>query len=115
MRSRGIDISEQRARRVTAADFETFDMILAMDRSNRSALFKLAPSDHHSKIALFLEYAPNLSVQEIPDPFFGDKDGFDYACQLIDAACRGLFVSLTANAATSQTTPAITPFAPING
>lgn len=114
MLARGIDISDLRARRVTHDDFETFDLILAMDRSNRDALIKLAPKEHEHKISLFMDYAPNLAVHEIPDPFFGDKDNFDYACQLIDAACRGLFVSLTAQSA-AHTTPASRPSVPMNG
>ncbi len=114
MLSRGIDISDLRARRVTSSDFEKFDLILAMDRSNRNALRKRAAIDHHEKIVLLMDYAPNLSVHEIPDPFFGNKDAFDYACQLIDAACRGLFVKLTARPL-SQTTSADRPLAPMNG
>ena len=91
----GIDISDIRARRVTPEDFESYDLILAMDRSNRNALMRMAPAHYSEKIKLFLTYAPNLSVQEVPDPFFGDMDNFDYVCQLVDAACRGLLVSLT--------------------
>lgn len=107
MSARGIDISAFRARRVTPEDFERFDLILAMDRSNRDALLKMAPRDHKHKVALFMDYAPNLCVHEIPDPFFGDLDGFDYAYQLIEAACRGLLVSVTARpAAEAQATPA---------
>jgi protein-tyrosine phosphatase len=119
MRIRGIDIGDQRARRITLSDFEQFDLILAMDRTNRNALLKLAPKDYHHKIRLFLDYAPNLCVHEIPDPFFGDHDGFDYVCQLVDAACRGLLVSLTTQQPMAQTTPATPPasrpLAPLNG
>jgi protein-tyrosine phosphatase len=119
MRLRGIDISEQRARRITLADFQNFDLILAMDRANRNALLKLAPKEFHGKIKLFLDYAPNLCVHEVPDPFFGNEEGFDYVCQLIDAACRGLLVSLTvvqpADPAPAQATPASSPLASLNG
>lgn len=115
MRVRGIDISYLRARRITAADFDRFDLILAMDRANRAGLYKLAPKDRQSKIGLLMDHAPNMTVQEIPDPFFGDKGAFDYACQLIDAACRGLLVSLTAQTAPDQATPASRPLAPLNG
>jgi protein-tyrosine phosphatase len=97
MRLRGIDISGLRGRRITPADFDKFDLILAMDRANRDALLKLAPRDEHrNKVHLLMDYAPNLSVHEIPDPFFGQSKCFDYVCQLVDAACRGLLVSLTA-------------------
>lgn len=95
VRGMGIDISDIRARRVTSADFDGYDLILAMDRANRNALLRMAPAQHREKIKLFLTYAPNLSVQEVPDPFFGDADNFDYVCQLVDAACRGLLVNLT--------------------
>jgi len=115
MLARGVDISELRARRVVPSDFESFDLILAMDRSNRNRLLALAPRGHHHKIALFMSYAPNLSVNEIPDPFFGDLDGFDYACQLIDAACRGLLVSLTAQPGIQMTPAAKSSAASMNG
>lgn len=95
LRGMGIDISSIRARRVTPSDFETYDLILAMDRANRNALMRMTPANHRDKIKLFLTYAPNLSVQEVPDPFFGQARNFDYVCQLVDAACRGLLVSLT--------------------
>lgn len=114
MRFRGIDISERRARRITPADFQKFDLILAMDRANRNALLKLAPTEYHSKIKLFLDFAPNLCVHEVPDPFFGNEEGFDYVCQLVDTACRGLLVSLTA-AQPAQATPASSPSASLNG
>jgi low molecular weight protein-tyrosine phosphatase len=118
--ARGIDISDLRARQVTPEDFEAFDLILAMDKSNRQGLFKLAPKQHHDKIRLFMDCAPNFGVHEIPDPFFGDKEGFDYVVQLIDAASRGLLRSLTvkppAQGQQAQAmAPASRPLAPLNG
>jgi protein-tyrosine phosphatase len=114
MRIRDIDISEIRARRVCEEDFERFDLILAMDRSNRDGLLKLAPPQHHHKIALLMSYAPNRCIKEIPDPFFGELDGFDYAYQLIEAACRGLLVKLTTRVPPPQATPT-SPSASLNG
>jgi low molecular weight protein-tyrosine phosphatase len=125
--SRGIDISDLRARQVTPQDFEEFDLILAMDKANRQGLMKLAPKDKQHKIRLFMDCAPHFGVHEIPDPFFGDKDSFDYVVQLIDAASRGLMRALTAKppagatattAPTSQAqaiAPASRPLAPLNG
>jgi protein-tyrosine phosphatase len=105
VRAMGIDISTIRARRVTPSDFESYDLILAMDRANRNALLRMAPVHHRDKIKLFLAYAPNLSVHEVPDPFFGHTDNFEYVCQLVDAACRGLLVNLTSQTPV-QSTPA---------
>ena|SRR5688572_16157645 len=117
--SRGINISDLRARRITLEDFETFDLILAMDKSNHKGLLKLAPKEHQGKIRLFMDCAPNFGVHEIPDPFFGDKDGFDYVVQLVDAACRGLVRSLNARppggGQTQSAAPASRPLAPLTG
>lgn len=110
MRVRGINISDLRGRRITPADFERFDLILAMDRAIRDALLTLAQKDRRDKVRLLMDYAPNLGVHEIPDPFFGQSNGFDYVCQLVDAACRGLLVSLTARPpaqATSASRPLV--------
>jgi protein-tyrosine phosphatase len=117
MRLRGIDISGLRGRRIVPADFEKFDLILAMDRANRDALLKLAPRDEHrKKIRLLMDYAPNMTVHEIPDPFFGQSKCFDYVCQLVDAACRGLLVSLTAKPQPhAQATSASRPYESLKG
>jgi protein-tyrosine phosphatase len=114
---RGIDISNLRARQVTDEDFERFDLILAMDKANRKGLLKLAPKAAQDKIRLFMDYAPNITVQEIPDPFFGGKEGFDYVVQLVESASRGLLRRITAKpAAEGQSmTPASRPLAPLNG
>ncbi len=122
----GISISDLRARQITREDFETFDLILAMDKSNRQGLIKLAPKQHHDKIRMLMDCAPNFGVHEIPDPFFGDREAFDYVVQLIDAASRGLLRSITAKptAAGEQPqqpsqsqamAPASRPLAPLNG
>lgn len=116
--SHGIDISDLRARQVTRQDFEDFDLILAMDKSNRQGLLKLASKQQQDKIRLFMDCAPRFGVHEIPDPFFGDKEGFDYVVQLIDAASRGLIRCLTAPPAAAEaqsTAPASRPLAPLNG
>ena len=111
-------MSALRARIVEPADFERFDLILAMDKANRQGLLKLAPRDRQDKIRMFMDCAPHFGVHEIPDPFFGDKDGFDYVVQLIDAASRGLMRSLTARPPQQQAqaiAPASRPLAPLNG
>jgi protein-tyrosine phosphatase len=116
MRLRGIDISSLRGRRIIPADFEKFDLILAMDRANRDALLKQAPKERRDKVRLLMDFAPNLTVHEIPDPLFGQNNGFDYVCQLVDAACRGLLVSLTARPSPHiQATSAARPLASLKG
>lgn len=87
---RGIDISGQRARKVSLADFEAFDYLLAMDRDNLSILLSLAPAEHAHKVRLFLDFAPELQEREVPDPYYGGQSGFELVYDLIDAASQGL-------------------------
>jgi protein-tyrosine phosphatase len=82
------------ARRVEPADFERFDLILAMDRENVRDLRALAPDrDAARKVRLLREFdpasdgAPDLDV---PDPYYGGPHGFERVLDLVEAACRGL-------------------------
>jgi protein-tyrosine phosphatase len=93
-RNRGIDISEQSARQVTHADFERFDLLLAMDGSNYNELIQLAPKSTRHKIRRFLDYAPHVGAKDVPDPFYGGREGFDHALDLIEQAARGLVADL---------------------
>jgi protein-tyrosine phosphatase len=94
-RSRGVEISDQSARQVVDEDFERFDLLLVMDRSNYAELKARAPHDARAKIRPFLDFAPHVGTSDVPDPFFGGAEGFDHALDLIEAASRGLLASLT--------------------
>ena len=98
-RRRGMDISGQRARQVTLADYDRFDLLLAMDSSNFDELIQMSPPYMPEKIRRFLDYAPDAGTQDVPDPFFGGSEGFDHALDLIEAAARGLLADLLGDAA----------------
>ncbi len=87
---RGVDLSPQRARRVEVEDFELFDYVLAMDQDNLSDLLALAPAEHGHKVRLFLDFAPELKVTDVPDPYYGTNSGFDRVLDLVEAASEGL-------------------------
>ncbi len=97
---RGIDVSRLRARRVMPADFERFDLVLAMDDDNQSALLELAGAEHHHKIRLLLEFAepglagPRLTEgaerRSVPDPYYGGTLGFERVLDLVEEAMAGL-------------------------
>ncbi|WP_173933581.1 low molecular weight protein-tyrosine-phosphatase [Chelativorans sp. Marseille-P2723] len=74
-RRNGIDISGQRARRITVEDFLRFDLIFGMDRTNVTRLRQLAPRNSRDRIHLFLEYAL-ASAEEIADPYYGSEEDF---------------------------------------
>ena len=93
-RGRGVDISGQSARKVELEDFEVFDLVLAMDGSDISDLYEIAPHAARPKIRRFLSYAPHLGTGDVPDPYYGGEQGFDHALDLIEAAARGLLADL---------------------
>jgi len=74
------------ARTITKADLSGFDYILTMDEDNFRAVKYLGPST--AVIQRFLDYAPNLGVREVPDPWFDGR--FEYVYQLVDEASTGL-------------------------
>ena len=87
---RGYDLSSLRARQVTAADFERFDYILAMDHMNLADLKDICPADYSGHLGLFLPFAENVSEQEVPDPYYGGPGGFAHVLDLVEAASEGL-------------------------
>lgn len=91
---RGYDLSELRARKLVAEDFKRFDYILAMDTRNLADILKKAPSDFGGKIQLFLDYAPQSNVIEVPDPYYGGDQGFERVLDLVEQASQGLLKAL---------------------
>ena len=87
---RGYDLSALRARVVEPRDFEHFDLILAMDRENLRALERRAPAHTRDRLRLFLEFAPQTGISDVPDPYYGGPNGFEDVLDLIEAASRGL-------------------------
>ena len=80
------------ARQVTVADFDAFDLLLAMDRANARELRARAPhAGASSKVRLLREFdRAGAGDLEVPDPYYGGGDGFDHVLDLVEAACRGL-------------------------
>ncbi|MDN5848729.1 MAG: low molecular weight phosphotyrosine protein phosphatase [Nitrococcus sp.] len=91
---RGIDISGLRARAVDELDFTAFDWIIAMDSSNLAWLQAKAPAECRDRIYAFMDFASALMESEVPDPYFGGPNGFDYVLDLVDEAARGLLQAI---------------------
>jgi protein-tyrosine phosphatase len=87
---RGIDLRGLRARQVSDADFERFDLILAMDRLNYVTLVDRAPEEFRERIRLFMEFAPGREVDDVPDPYYGGPPGFEQVLDLAEEAAAGL-------------------------
>lgn len=96
---RGI-VMEGAARTVAPADFDDWDLLVAMDRENQRELLRRAPDDAaRAKVKLLREYDP-ASVErgelEVPDPYYGGENGFDEVLDIVEAGCRGLLAELSA-------------------
>ena len=88
--ARGYPACTGRARRVAARDFDRHDLILAMDDANLDELRRLCPAEHQHKLHLFLEFAQCAGGGEIPDPYYGNTEGFERVLDLCEAGARGL-------------------------
>lgn len=77
---------DSRSRMVTRRDLKEFDLVLAMDRSNYAELNRLAegPADN---VKLLSEYLEGDWPEDVPDPYYGEDDGFDYVLDMLEAAC----------------------------
>ncbi len=85
----GINISNQRARKFIAADFDNFDIIYAMDESNFHDIVKLSRNNSDKqKVRMILnEIHPNKN-NSVPDPYYGGNEGFENVFQMLNEACE---------------------------
>lgn len=88
---RGYDMHDLRARSVEAEDFSRFDYILAMDNDNLSILEERCPPQYKHKLALLMQYSEKHSADdEVSDPYYGGKQGFENVLDKVEAASEGL-------------------------
>lgn len=109
----GIDITDHRARQVTASDFERFDLIYVMDRDNERALLSIAPPAARAKIRRICAPAASASaahsaatsaaapasasarhIADVPDPYHGEMSHFREVFHLLHERCHHIAKSL---------------------
>lgn len=79
------------ARQFVSADFQNFDLILAMDKANYEDILAIDRSGkHHHKVRLMCDFCRQHSDKEVPDPYYGGQSGFAYVIDLLMDACSGL-------------------------
>jgi protein-tyrosine phosphatase len=87
----GINISGQRSRPITRADFETFDKIYCMDIDVfEDVISKAENEEERQKVSLFLEVSGDHKNAEVPDPYWGDLKDFEEVFQLLDKGCEAI-------------------------
>jgi len=89
-----VQISQLRARKVTATDFHDFDLMIAMDHSNLANLQAIRPAGSVAELRLMMAYHPEnptgRQTDEVPDPYYGGMDGFVHMFKLLELATAGL-------------------------
>lgn len=89
-RKRGVVLDDQRARKVKESDFDQFDFILAMDRGHYQSLLQICPKDAKAQLHLFMAFAPDMGIADVPDPYYGAGDGFQRVLDMVEAGSAGL-------------------------
>ena len=88
------------ARQFQKLDFEQFDLILAMDGENYRDIISLDPAGkYRDKVKMMCEFCTHHNDKEVPDPYYGGSDGFNYVIDLLLDACQGLLQHIISNQA----------------
>ena len=83
------------SRKVTPRDYETFDLLVAMDDENYHDLLRMASSENHEKkVVKITDYCTKFDYSEVPDPYYGGSAGFELVLDLLEDACNGLLKSI---------------------
>lgn len=91
---RGYDLSSIRARQVTQKDFEIYDYILALDATHEAELVRCAPAQYAYKVKLFLPFVGFSAASDVPDPYYGNAQGFEEVLRMIEDGCTRLIDTL---------------------
>ncbi|MGK7872755.1 MAG: low molecular weight protein-tyrosine-phosphatase [Xenococcaceae cyanobacterium] len=87
-----------KARQLKLSDFENFDLILAMDKENYwNILYLDREGKYRDKVRLICEFASHHQEEEVPDPYYGGRDGFDKVIDLLLDSCDGLLKHLVSS------------------
>lgn len=89
-REAGYDLSDQVSRQLARSDYDDFDLLVAMDRSNEREIRSRMPHDSDAEVVRFTEFVPDAPDPDVPDPYYGGMDGFRDVVELIERGCPPL-------------------------
>jgi protein-tyrosine phosphatase len=92
---RGYELGRRKARALRDEDFDRFELIVAMDESHLDALAQRCPAGARERLSLLMEHGgASLGRREVPDPYYGNPEGFELVLDLIEVGCRGLLATV---------------------
>jgi protein-tyrosine phosphatase len=87
-KEKGIDISHQRSRKITKADFEQYDRLYAMAGDVLDDMRRIgADAFDDNKVSLLLDTTHPGQQKDVPDPWYGPEAGYHLTYELIEKAC----------------------------
>ena len=89
-RKRGYALADLRSRQITDGDFRSFDLLLAMDYDNLAELRPRCPPEQQHRLRRMTEFCLRNTSAAVPDPYYGNAQGFDHVLDLLEDACDGL-------------------------
>ena len=103
----GVELTS-RARQVVSDDFSTFDVLICMDDDNRQNLLDAGAPP--SKLHLLLDFDPDASHREVPDPYYGGADGFELVYRLVEGRARDCSITWSSNGPKPRPVTRVQPF-----
>jgi protein-tyrosine phosphatase len=95
MKDLGDDISDLRARQFEKKDFDAYDRIFVMDKSNyQNVVVQASNNEQKEKVELFLNLSHPEEDREVPDPYFGGSEGFHNVYKMLDSAAKSFLKEL---------------------
>lgn len=86
------------ARQIKHQDFDKFNYIIAMDTDNYNNILALDTlGKYKNKVSMMMDYATKFNDRNVPDPYYGGEQGFEYVLDLLEDACSGLLEQIVKN------------------
>lgn len=86
---RGISMDSMTARKTTTVDFHEFDHIIAMDQGHYRILENMIPDKPRAQLSLFMDYCESTENKDVPDPYYGEIQGFEEVLDILEEGVRG--------------------------
>lgn len=88
-------VLNHKARQFSSDDFNKFDFIIPMDKSNLSNILKFEEANTtKATIQLMRDYEDEGECMDVPDPYFGGEDGFQEMFDILDRSCKKMMTSM---------------------
>jgi len=93
-RQRGCDLSALRAQHFSPKDFDTHDLVIALDAVHHTQLLRMCPPARRHTLKRAADFSARVSAGGVPDPYYGTAADFEHVLDLVEAVCEGILAGL---------------------